>query len=89
MIPAPVAIVKRLITFVIAINPTFWLNDVIGRHPNSAERELMYPSQAIEPVISLSVTSRFNADAASADVSPIVSVAETRKIRMTVTIGPT
>lgn len=85
---APVAIVKRLITFVMAISPTFWLNEVIGIQPKSADSELIKPSQASEPVISLSVTSRFSAEEASADVSPIVSVAETRKISMTVRMGP-
>ena len=80
MITAPVAIAKRLTTLVIATSPTFWLNDVIGRHPNTEDNALTKPSHAIEPLVSFAVTSRFRPEAASAEVSPIVSVAETRKI---------
>ena len=83
MIIAPAAIAKRLTTFVIATRPTFWLNDVIGRHPNSDEIELTKPSQAIEPEVSLVDAFLSKADDARALVSPIVSVAETRKIRVT------
>ena len=39
------------------------------------------PSTAMEPEVSFSVTSRFKPDAATADVSPTVSVAETKKIK--------
>lgn len=80
---APIKIVKRLTTFVIATSPTFWLKDVIGIQPNSAEILLIKPSQAIEPEISFSVASRFKPETAKAEVSPIVSVAETRKISIT------
>ena len=80
IITAPVAIAKRLTTLVMATRPTFWLNDVIGRQPNTDERALMNPSQAIEPDVSLSVASRPRPVAARADVSPIVSVADTRNI---------
>ena len=45
-------------------------------------------SAAIEPVSSFFETSRFNPDDASADVSPIVSVADTRKITSTEIIAP-
>lgn len=41
------------------------------------------PSTAMEPDISLSFASRLNPIAASAEVSPSVSVADTRKIRNT------
>lgn len=51
-------IVKRLITFVIAKRPNFWLKDVIGIHPKHAESELTKPSQARLPEISFSVASR-------------------------------
>ena len=83
MIRAPVAIVKRLTTFVIATSPTFWLKDVIGIHPNREERELMKPSQAREPEISFVVALRFKPELASAWVSPMVSVADTKKISAT------
>ena len=81
--PAPVAMVNRLTTFVMATNPTFWLNEVIGRQPNTEDNALTKPSQAIEPDVSSLVTSRFKPEAARAEVSPIVSVAETRKINVT------
>lgn len=35
---APVMIVKRLTTFVMATRPTFWENEVTGGHPNTVER---------------------------------------------------
>ncbi len=54
---APVIIVNLFTTFVIATNPTFWLNDVTGGHPNIPVIELEKPSQASEPEISLSVIS--------------------------------
>ena len=53
---------------------------MIGIHPKSDEIELTNPSHAIEPEVSFTVTSRLSPDDARADVSPIVSVAETRKI---------
>ena len=80
MIPAPVAIVKRLITFVMATRPMFWLNEVIGIQPNRPETELTNPSQARLPDIYLSVGSRSNTLDARAEVSPIVSVADTMKM---------
>ena len=80
---APDAIAKRLTTLVIATSPTFWLKDVIGRHPNTDDNALIKPSQAIEPEVSFKLASRFKPEAASAEVSPIVSVAETRKISVT------
>ena len=83
IMPAPVAMVNRLTTFVMATNPTFWLNEVIGRQPNTEDNALTKPSQAIEPDVSSLVTSRFKPEAARAEVSPIVSVAETRKINVT------
>ena len=84
---APIKIVKRFTTFVMATRPTFWLKDVIGIQPNRPDNALINPSQAIEPLISFSVTSLPNPDAATADVSPIVSVADTKKIIVTDTIA--
>ncbi len=89
MLQAPVAIVKRFTTFVMATKPTFWLNEVIGRQPNTDDNALTKPSQAIEPDVSFVVASLPSPDTASADVSPIVSVAETRKINVTDTIALT
>ena len=89
IITAPVAIVKRFTTFVMATKPTFWLNEVIGRQPNTDDNALTKPSQAIEPDVSFVVASLPSPDTASADVSPIVSVAETRKINVTDTIALT
>ena len=67
-----VAIAYLLTTLVIATRPTFWLNDVIGKQPNTEDNELTNPSQAIEPEVSLVVASLFKPEDASADVSPIV-----------------
>ena len=53
---------------------------MIGKQPNTEDNELTNPSQAIEPEVSLVVASLFKPEDASADVSPIVSVAETIKI---------
>jgi len=49
MIAAPVAMAKRLITPLIVARPTFWLNEVIGVHPNRPAIELTNPSQAMLP----------------------------------------
>lgn len=73
--------------FVIATSPTFWLNDVIGRQPNTDESALTNPSHAIEPDVSFSVAYLSSPEEASAEVSPIVSVAETKNISTTDTIG--
>ena len=65
----------------------FWLNEVMGRQPNSADSELTKPSQASEPEISRSEASRFSTVEVMALVSPMVSVADTRKIMVTETIA--
>lgn len=88
IITQPVKIVNLFTTFVIETSPTFWLNDVIGKQPKSPDNALTKPSAAIEPVSSFFETSRFNPYDASADVSPIVSVADTRKITSTEIIAP-
>ena len=56
----------------------------MGVHPNREDNELISPSHINPPESSLVVTSRFNAVSDNAEISPIVSVAETRKI---ITIG--
>lgn len=81
IIMAPVAITKRFTTLVMATRPTFWLKDVIGIQPNTEDNALTNPSQASEPAVSFWVTSRFKPDDASAEVSPIVSVADTKNIK--------
>ena len=49
--------------------------------PNTEDKLLITPSQVMEPATSFSVTSRPKPMAVIAEVSPMVSVAETRKIR--------
>ena len=88
MMTAPVAMALRFTTFVMATRPTFCENDVIGRQPKHADSELTKPSQAMEPESSFSFTSRLRPTMVSAEVSPIVSVADTRKISVTDTIAP-
>ena len=72
--------VKRFTTFVMAIRPTFCEKDVTGGHPNRVDTAEQYPSQAREPEISLPVISRFKPPDTRAEVSPMVSAADTRKI---------
>ena len=86
---APVIIAKRFTTFVIVISPIFWLKEVTGGQPKSPDKVLAKPSQAREPEISFSLTSRSRPVAQSAEVSPMVSAADTRKIMATETIAPT
>ena len=88
MIMAPMAIVKRLTTPDMAAKPTFWLKDVIGVHPKRPETELTKPSQQTAAPISLVLGSRFRALLQSADVSPMVSVAETRYTATTERMAP-
>lgn len=83
MMMAPVAIARRFTTFVMATKPTFCEKLVIGRQPKHAETELTKPSHAIEPESSFSRTSRPKPTMASAEVSPMVSVAETKKMSVT------
>ena len=78
MMMAPKAMVKRFTTPDIAAKPTFWLNEVIGVHPKRPDTELTKPSQHTAAPISLVLGSRFKALLQSAEVSPMVSVAETR-----------
>ena len=88
IIIAPVAIVKRFTTFVIAIRPTFCEKEVTGQQPKSAEMEEAKPSQAREPEISFSVISRLRPVTTIAVVSPMVSVADTRKMMQVERIAP-
>lgn len=85
---APVAIVYLFTTFVIAIKPTFWLNDVTGGHPNKAEIALANPSHANDPEISLSLIFLCKPEETMAVVSPIVSAADTKNITDTANIAP-
>ena len=78
MITAPVPIVNLFTTLVIATIPIFSLKEVIGVQPKSEPNELIKPSTAREPEISLGVTCRLSPISETADVSPIVSVADTR-----------
>ena len=80
--------VNRFTTFVMAISPTFWEKEVTGGHPKKEEKADAYPSQAREPVISLSVMARFKPLEAIAVVSPMVSAADTKKIIATEKIAP-
>ena len=75
---APVAMVKRLTTFVMAARPTFCEKDVIGVQPKTPASVLTNPSQATELPISFLWTCRPSAPEHMAEVSPMVSVAETR-----------
>ena len=86
---APVAIARRLTTPVRPIKPTFWLKEVMGVEPRQPPKALMKPSQAIEPESSFLVTWRCKPEMASALVSPMVSVADTKKMMATVMMGPT
>ena len=85
---APVIMVNRLTTFVILTSPTFCEKEVTGGQPNNAENVDAYPSQASEPEISSPVISLFRPPETSAEVSPIVSAADTRKIMQTERIAP-
>lgn len=85
---APVIIVKRFTTFVMATRPTFCENEVTGGHPNNPEILDAYPSHAREPEISLLVILRSSPEDTRKVVSPMVSAADTRKIIQVETIAP-
>ena len=72
------AMAKRLTTLVRAASPTFCENEVMGVQPKSPAMVLTKPSQATEAPISFWWTLRPSAPEQIADVSPMVSVAETR-----------
>ena len=74
---APVASAMRLTTFVIVTRPTFWLNEVFGRTPNSAAILEPSPSQITPPESSLSVASRSIPPSTTPEISPTVSTAVT------------
>lgn len=69
-------------------SPTFWLNDVIGVQPNSPDTLLTKPSQLMAAPISDSFGLRFSALLHKADVSPIVSVADTKYTAITERMAP-
>mgnify|MGYP006877015649 FL=1 len=77
-INAPTKMVKRLITFVIVTNPTFWLKDVKGIQPKHPEIALERPSTASEPCSSSILISRSKAPVHTAVVAPVVSAADTK-----------
>ena len=82
-------IVNRLTTFVMATRPTFWLKDVMGGQPNTPpDTAEIKPSQAREPETLLSVMSRPRPPVQTAEVSPMVSAAETRNTSVTEMIAP-
>ena len=58
---------KRFTTFVMVISPMFWLKEVTGGQPKSPDKVLAKPSQAREPEISFSLTSRSRPVAQSAE----------------------
>ena len=88
MMTAPVAMALRFTTFVMTTRPMFCENDVMGKQPKHADSVLTKPSHAMDPDNSLSRTSRLRPTMVSAVVSPIVSVADTRKISATDTMAP-
>ena len=75
-----IMMVKRFPTLVMATRPTFWEKEVSGGHPNREDIAEEYPSHAREPWISSPVISRFRPPETMADVSPMVSAADTRKM---------
>ena len=88
MMMAPNAMVKRFTTPDMAAKPTFWLNDVIGVQPKRPEKVLTKPSQHTAEPISLVLGSRFKALLQRAEVSPMVSVADTRYTATTERMAP-
>ena len=77
-IAAPQATARRLITWVIAMRPMFWANEVSGEQPKTPANADVKPSAAIEPWYSRSVGSRLKPTDVTAAVSPMVSAALTR-----------
>ena len=71
----------RLMTPVMAIRPTFWLNEVFGRPPKIPATAVPKPSAKVAPWISLSVAWRPAPPWVIPDTSPTVSTAETKAIR--------
>ena len=86
---APVIIVNLFTTLVMAISPTFCENEVTGEQLKSDENAEAKPSHASEPETSSSVIFLPSPPIVIAEVSPIVSAAETRKIIQTDKIAPT
>ena len=78
---APIVTTWRDITPVIAIRPTFWLNDVFGKEPNTPAIAVPKPSAKVAPVTSASVASRPAPPLVIPDTSPTVSIAEINAIK--------
>ena len=77
----------RLTTFVIVTRPTFWLNEVFGRTPNSAAILEPSPSQITPPESSESVASRPMPPSITPEISPTVSTAVTMNMISTGTMA--
>jgi len=77
---APIVKAYLFTTLVIVTSPTFWLNDVLGKTPNTAARDEPKPSQLTPPESSLSVASLFKPPSIQPEISPIVSTAVTTNI---------
>ena len=86
---APTPMVNRLTTPEMAAKPTFWLNEVMGVQPNKPDTELTKPSQQMADPISRVAGSRLRALLQRAEVSPMVSVADTRYTATTERMAPT
>ena len=84
---APSVTTWRLITPVIAISPTFWLNVVFGIAPNTAASAVPTPSAQTAPDSSRSVARRPALPSQIASTSPIVSIDETNPVRQKPTIA--
>ena len=78
---APMVTTWRLITPVIAISPTFWLNVVLGIAPNTAASAVPTPSAATAPISSPSVAGRWALFSQIAATSPMDSIEETNPVR--------
>jgi hypothetical protein len=71
----------RLITPVMAIRPTFWLNEVLGSAPKTPGDRRAEAVGEGRARISLSVASRPAPPLVMPETSPTVSIAETMAIR--------
>ena len=78
---APIVTTWRLMRPVIAINPTFWLKDVLGIAPKMPDSAVPRPSALVAPISSRSVAGRPAPPSQIADTAPIDSIAEMKPIR--------
>ena len=68
--------------------PTFWLNEVLGRPPNTPATAVPRPSAYVAPEISSSEASLPAPAFVVADASPTVSIADTIETRVTPITAP-